>query len=416
MSLLSLSLFPATQAQTIESRRRSFKEWGRSMTEEEYLRRDAEMDSDEHASNRRLTTWVLCSREDPESLGFKCSCETFRRRGLVLRRNSVQLDNDALGEVVCYAIASVFTPERFRRQGYAKHMMRLLHWVLASPSSLPSTFPAAWGLPPEKPSWLAHGHFSALWSDVGHFYQSCGPTTDTQGWIVRDAISTIWNVEAGDTDVDTSRRWQWLSASDVETLHSIDDQRIKADMAAMSLASSVGETFFTFLPGQGVEKFQKSRLEHVWGKFKPSVEHWGVVCGPIEPGKTMTTSDEHTAMATWTFEMKPPTLLVTRLRAGKENFLDLVSALKFVARMHGMERIEIWNLPEVHKSIAQEHGAVHIEREEHLPAFKWNGAEASNNVVWLNNEKCVPSFYKKKHFEANVVKVLLVLSIIGNSW
>lgn len=62
------------------------------MTEEAYLRRDADMDNDEHASNRKLTTWygpnsgksrqilissrVLCSREDPESLEFKCSCET----------------------------------------------------------------------------------------------------------------------------------------------------------------------------------------------------------------------------------------------------------------------------------------------------------------------------------------------------
>ncbi|KAK0202809.1 hypothetical protein DFS33DRAFT_1374768 [Desarmillaria ectypa] len=370
MSLSSLSLFPATQAQLIESRRRSFKEWGRSMTEEEYLRRDADMDSDEHA--------VLCSREDPESLEFKCSCET------------VQSDNDAPEEVACYAIATVFTPERFRCRGYAKHMMRLLHWVLAPRSSLPSAFPEAWGLPPERPTWLVHGHFSALWSDVGHFYQSCGPTTDSEGWVVRDAISTIWDVEAGDAGIDNSRQWQWLSTSDVETLHSIDDRRIKVDMAAMSLASNTGETFFTFLPGQGVEKFQRRRTEHVWGKFKPLVEYWGVVCEskwPIEPGKTTTTLDEHTAMATWTFEMEPPTLLVTRLRAGKEIFMDLVSALKFVARKHGIERIEIWNLPEVHKSIAQNHGALHIERELHLPAFKWNGAEAPSNVVWLNNEK-----------------------------
>ncbi|KAK0238858.1 hypothetical protein EDD85DRAFT_883248 [Armillaria nabsnona] len=385
MSLSSLSLFPATQVQVIESRRRSFKDWGRSyMTEEAYLRRDADMDNDEHASNRKLTTWVLCSREDPESLEFKCSCETFLRRGLVLGKNSAQLDNDVPEQVSCYAIASVFTPERFRRRGHAKHMMRLLHWVLAPPSSLPSTFPEAWGLPPERPPWLAHGRFSALWSDVGHFYGSCGPsTTDTEGWVVRDAISTVWDVGSGDTDVDVGQGWKWLSASDVETLLSIDEQRMKVDMAATALASDAGETFFTFLPGQGVEKFQRRRLEHVWGKFK-SVEYWGVV---YEPGKTAATLDEHPAMATWTFEMKTPTLVVTRLRAGKEIFVDLLSVLKFVAKKHGMEKIEIWNLPEAHKSIAQDHGAVHIEREEHLSAFKWNGAEAPANVVWLNNEK-----------------------------
>ncbi|KAK0217946.1 hypothetical protein IW262DRAFT_1104795 [Armillaria fumosa] len=228
MNISSLSLFPATQAQVIESRRRSFKEWGRSMTEEEYMRRDAEMDKDEHASNRKLTTWygpncgrsrqilinirVLCSREDPISPEFKCSCETFLRKGLVLRRYSAQIVNDTPEQVSCYAIASVFTPERYRRRGFAKHMMRLLHWVLAPPSSLPSIFPGAWGLPPERPSWLAHGHFSALWSDVGHFYGSCGPSgIGADGWVVRDAISTVWDVGAGDAGVDVGGRWKWLS-------------------------------------------------------------------------------------------------------------------------------------------------------------------------------------------------------------
>lgn len=359
------------------------------MTEEEYLRRDAEMDKDEHASNRKLTTWVLCSREDPESLEFKCSCETFLRRGLVLRRNSAQIDNDIPEQVSCYAIASVFTPERYRRRGYAKHMMRLLHWVLAPPSSLPSTFSEAWGLPPERPSWLAHGHFSALYSDVGQFYGSCGPSgTGTDGWVIRDAISTVWDVGAGDAGIDVSGRWKWLSASDVETLLSVDDQRIKDDMA---LTANAEETFFTFLPGQGVEKFQRRSMEYAWRSFKPSVDYWGVVCESnglcAEPGETLVTLDENTTMATWTFEMKPPTLLVTRLRANKENFVDLVSVLKAVAKKHGMEKIEIWNLPEAHKSVAQDHGAVHMERQEHLPAFKWNGAEAPANVVWLNNEK-----------------------------
>lgn len=362
------------------------------MTEEEYLRRDAEMDKDEHAINRKLTTWVLCSREDPESLEFKCSCETFLRRGLVFRRNSAQIDNDTPEQVSCYAIASVFAPERYRRRGYAKHMMRLLHWVLAPPSSLPSTFPEAWGLPPERPSWLAHGHFSALWSDVGHFYGSCGPNGtdgDSEGWVVRDAISTVWDVGVSDTDIEVGRGWKWLRAIDVETLLSVDDQRIKVDMAATALASNTGNAFFAFLPGQGVEKFQRRRIEHVWRPFT-SVEYGGVVCEskwPTESGKTAVTLDEHTAMATWTFELKSPTLMVTRLRASKENFVDLLSVLKFVAKKHGMEKIEIWNLPEAHKSIAQDHGAVHVERQEHLPAFKWNGAEAPANVVWLNNEK-----------------------------
>ena len=57
MSAGDLALFPATPAQITESRTRSFVEWRRSMTLEEYLSRDAIMDEGEHAVNGKLTTW-----------------------------------------------------------------------------------------------------------------------------------------------------------------------------------------------------------------------------------------------------------------------------------------------------------------------------------------------------------------------
>ncbi len=53
----TLTLFPATPAQLIESRRRTFTEWGRDMTEEQYLLRDALMDKAEHAEHGKLITW-----------------------------------------------------------------------------------------------------------------------------------------------------------------------------------------------------------------------------------------------------------------------------------------------------------------------------------------------------------------------
>ncbi|KAK0501276.1 hypothetical protein EDD18DRAFT_1306901 [Armillaria luteobubalina] len=319
---LSLSLFPATQAQIIDARRRSFKEWGRSMTEEEYLRRDAEMDKDEHASNRKLTTWVLCSREDPESLEFKCSCETFLRRGLITIYRS---------KYPATAIASVFTPERYRRRGYAKHMMRLLHWVLAPPSSLPPT-----GVHP--------GHFSALWSDVGDFYRFCGPTDNIEGWVLRDASTTIWDVKP-DAPADSISDEKW---------------RLKQELIAKSAALDSGKTLLTFLPGDGVEMFQRIKSESFWGKLEPPVRHWGVI------------SDDESAFATWTFERPPKTLLVTRLWVNQENFGDLVAVLK----------IEVWCLPDELKSVAQSHGA-------HLPALKWYGVESPTDVIWLNRERCV---------------------------
>ena len=52
----SLSIYPATREQTIESRKRSFVAWNRGLPLEHYLHRDASMDDDEHA-REKLITW-----------------------------------------------------------------------------------------------------------------------------------------------------------------------------------------------------------------------------------------------------------------------------------------------------------------------------------------------------------------------
>jgi hypothetical protein len=58
-SLSSLSLFPATPEQTIESRTRSFDAWGRGLSLEAYLARDAEVDVSEIGRDNRLVTWYV---------------------------------------------------------------------------------------------------------------------------------------------------------------------------------------------------------------------------------------------------------------------------------------------------------------------------------------------------------------------
>jgi len=53
----SLSLFAATPDQVLASRKRTWVQWARGMTVEEYLYRDASMDVMDHAANGKLTTW-----------------------------------------------------------------------------------------------------------------------------------------------------------------------------------------------------------------------------------------------------------------------------------------------------------------------------------------------------------------------
>lgn len=55
MSLLTL--VPATREQTLQSRHRTSKEWGRGISEEEYLERDAITDRSEVSRDGRLITW-----------------------------------------------------------------------------------------------------------------------------------------------------------------------------------------------------------------------------------------------------------------------------------------------------------------------------------------------------------------------
>jgi hypothetical protein len=54
-NLASLSIFPATRKQVLESRKRSFASWGKDSTLEEFLARDAALDSLEHAGEKMIT-------------------------------------------------------------------------------------------------------------------------------------------------------------------------------------------------------------------------------------------------------------------------------------------------------------------------------------------------------------------------
>lgn len=96
--LSSLSLFVATLEQVFESRKRTSVEWGKGLTLEEYLDRDVVGEGEEFGKDGKLVTWyvysnfevykneagsnayigrVLAPRDDPTTLDFFSSCETY---------------------------------------------------------------------------------------------------------------------------------------------------------------------------------------------------------------------------------------------------------------------------------------------------------------------------------------------------
>ncbi|KIY69219.1 hypothetical protein CYLTODRAFT_420934 [Cylindrobasidium torrendii FP15055 ss-10] len=359
--LSNLILLPATEEQKLESRHRSFKEWGKDQTLEQYLVRDTLLEREEHALNGKFTTWVLTLADDPKTMEFKCSCETYRRDALVLHP-SAQKPSSA----PAFGIASVFTPAEHRKRGYAKHMMRLLHAELQRQDAIASV----------------------LWSDVGaKFYAVCSPydskvvssASSLDGWIVRGAHSALWSTSQQLTaNTDMPVGWRWLSSTDMPEVWKREDQAIAAQLSE-SVGNAKDKVLFSFLPSAGVAEFQVVRALRLWKALAPPLEHRGI---ELPNGQ---------GLVTWSFDRRPNTLLVTRIRVmssvSPEDIKQLLLVLMGLARTHQQERLEIWNMPEALIPASRELGFEHEERTAHLPSIKWYGPEPLDKVVWANNER-----------------------------
>jgi len=253
----ALSIFPATKEQILESRHQTWTEWSRGLSLEAYLQREEMLNSQPHANNGKLTIWVLAPRTDSTTLDFLSSCKTYHREAVISSSSS---------PVVAYGIAFVFTPKRHRMKGYATHLMRLLHFVLANPSLLPPFPIDSWGAPPVIPlnSNFPYGKgiASALYSDVGsNFYRLCGPGIGEVGkdkaWIEHDPIGTIWPVGAGE---ELAEEIEWISASELAIIWDLDAAMIKKQIHT---AVDTGTMFFSFLPNNGVAQFLFERSKHM---------------------------------------------------------------------------------------------------------------------------------------------------------
>ncbi|KAH6899564.1 hypothetical protein BKA70DRAFT_1115409 [Coprinopsis sp. MPI-PUGE-AT-0042] len=374
--LSHLSLFVATRPQIEESRRRSYLEWGKGMAPEDYEELANRLDRSEVAAEDRFTTWVLAPRDDPETLDFMCACETYRREIFVSRTHPSNIRGLETG----YAIDSVFTPPDKRGKGYAKHMMRLLHWVIARPNARPSKFPEEWGQPPIKVKGFANASVSVLYSDVGaDFYASCGFLPGSQdGWSVAPRAATIWKIGAGSQACRPSQR---LGKEEVnEELNAFwerDSEIIACDLKKYELKGK--DAAFSFTPRNGLGAFHPLRIEQFIDEKGPTPTYYGVA---------LQSQDERLAYASWTFQFPCFTkLIITRLRVPAHLFRELISAIMGHCKQRRVEEIEVWNLSEEFVGQAASMGAVTADMENHLPSVKWYSSRPKERVEWVNNEK-----------------------------
>jgi len=297
------------------------------------------------------------NRDDPESLDFLCSCETLVLYitlseihapliyALRFKRDAWYVPNDKSdsgGEAcVGYGIASVFTPEKNRGKGYAKHMMRLLHWVLAKDEYLAfvkAEWPVEWGEKPNKDGYAGDALFSALWSDVGpDFYARCGMGLASRGgWEVLDAKMCVWDVDSVDCSSVLEEEWEWLDEKRVNDVWKDDADMMKHELCAQEC---------TFLPDKGVGDFQIDRKREGWVKMQPVPKYWGV----------RHVKDGLQRYATWTIEKREEgkwVMVITRLRGSLEG------VIAGIAKKHGVTTIECWGIGDT-------------KRTDHLTAVKW---------------------------------------------
>lgn len=322
---------------------------------------------------------VLAPRGDPMTLDFMCACRTYKRASLVAYSASSASEPNSVHETASYGIAAVFTPPSKRGRGYAGHMMRLLHWVIASRDNLPE-FPEAWGTPPEEVADAGGGLFSVLWSDVGEeFYRSAGPGGEVYGWEKRGPVSTVWEVgtEEGDDE-----GWKWLTQEQLEGLWDRDAVLIRKELENMLVENGLYEVgsptaLVTCLPTNGVAAFQIPRATY-GSNFSMAGGFWGV--------QSLSNPDTY---ASWSVEMQPssPTLIVTRLWASEDTFPGLIAKIKQAARRSGIQKVEVWNLRVGLRDVVEKTGGRTFIRSEHLPQIMWYGPGTTKNVEWVHNEK-----------------------------
>ncbi|EAU93492.1 hypothetical protein CC1G_12156 [Coprinopsis cinerea okayama7 len=376
------SLFMAKPAQAEEAQKRSFEQWGKYMTLEEYLGRDARVQRSTVGKDGQFVAWVLAPRDDPTTLDFMCACKTFRREVVITKGTG---SNSSTETGVGYGIASVYTPPEKRKKGYRKHMMQLLHWVLLRPEALPK-FPQEWGAPPTRHEGLGDGSVSVLYSVVGtRFYQSCGLLQESDdGWVTAEnRASTVWKVDplakwAKDRPAQEAIKWEWLDRDCILAVWEKDSSAIREEMTQVQLRDGV-QAGFSFIPGSGLGEFQHLHVHSFIEKQDPKPQFFGVAIGE-EQG-----ASSH-AYASWTFSYYPRAgkMIITRLHAPATLISELLAQIAEYSKALCMETLEVWNLPEELLPVAHEAGGVTTTLDRHIPCMKWYGPE---NVEWVNNQK-----------------------------
>ncbi|KAI5474444.1 hypothetical protein MNV49_003263 [Pseudohyphozyma bogoriensis] len=408
-----LDLFPATPEQYHHSLERQFESWAFGLTFDAFVKKEVGL-KDGTELGKALRCWVLAPKSSPTTLDFYCAVETYRRPVVLHLPSSTpppEASTPALPATtttIGYSIASVFTPPKHRRKGYAAKMMTILHDKLALPEGA-ALVPYEEG---EASGYGEDGVCSFLYSDVGDFYSRCfwersgAGGKEKVGWRVVSPLETTWLVSslpaspAPSPDV-----LKPITTSDFPSLTHTDSLSPLPSTPSSPTPAHSSSGWWYASPTFPTLEWQVTRatlsatskgatLPPCWGfeYGRRGSDEWSFLTFTMDPPSALRVLRFRLGTPTTTLVVNPEQVKLEHTREGIAH--ALVDAALVVAKGLGFDKVVGWNVAAGLGLEVGEDGKVlrgqTIKREEHLDAVTWYGPKASGKdgeePEWRLNE------------------------------
>ncbi|RHZ45282.1 hypothetical protein Glove_682g54 [Diversispora epigaea] len=379
-----LLLVKATPEQAIITNQTSYIEWGHpELTLEQYLEREKILTNLEFTRDN-FQVWILISKKEKQQESIPTilsACETFKRKALI-KDKSDKLRGVGEGgggnvkEIICYSIASVFTPPNFRNKGYASSMLKLLSDILVKELK---------------------AEFSFLFSDIGpHFYQRLG-------WNGFDHKEIRFNVDNNkhisdsvvdnmDNNIIVEEIKKITSQNDLERIIQQDCQLIYQEFSSLDFPA------FLVLPTKPTFEWHFER-----SKFYAKIKNVEITTFGVELiGKSINNNHHLLGFILWFHDFKEQKLTILRFRSNNQKITKLlIEHAKREALRYNLKQVVLWN-PDMklfsnkkeddnNKNDDYDDNGELVERKDSLPSLACYYKEPSfshfSHFKWLLLEK-----------------------------
>ncbi|EFY92619.1 hypothetical protein J3459_020103 [Metarhizium acridum] len=371
----SLTLAKATKHERVYVWTRHQPVWGRRLTAQAYVDREEHLLTCQLTKDGGLTSWILTDPTSTDAHGapsgrpILSAAETYRKRAIVRDPGGTVRD------VTAYGIASVFTLDEFRRQGYAGRMFALLGETLA-------------GWQAGKPG---SAEFSILFSDIGKdFYAN-------HQWMPFRSVHMTFPTTPFTTRYDD--QLTLITGDNLQAIARLDEQTLRRKIAdppsrGYKRRVAILPDFATYEWHVARERFM---CDYMLGKA-PTVH--GAIYTPAD-------APDSRVWMLWSNILyggkeKPQDNVMNILHYAWENENmsdeDLSRALGAImglvhtkAQDWLCSRVDMWNPDErtqrLLENMTRLQGKLIVREKTNIPSLRWFGQGPVSEVEWVDNEK-----------------------------